>query len=345
MTLVATLTNCADAGLPTNKQETEHSQQRKEKVMALPHALPLSELTRTQESLQHYPCIDSRLTPIYDKNTEIEQPSNSFRIPLIIHQTSKSRCLFPKLKATAESWRNLTGFEYYFHDDVAVDHFIFNCTHPEFPMLPLIVRNCINSGATKADIWRLLVLWHYGGVYVDIDSAPGAFSSKMLNPQDDAFLLVDKDGLPSQYFIAVKPRHPLIFIALTSALSAVLQVDDTLFYNPVQITGPGMLRGAFDAYVRWSGRPSPLVRTTQRVISVKAGIYQGLGNTTVRLAGYAENPDVAVVREKFHNSLKYRWYRIMNMSHFKFQMKRKSGRSCQKVILEDLEPSRTAKQA
>jgi len=29
------------------------------------------------------------------------------------------------------------------------------------------------GGTAKADIWRLLVLWEYGGIYTDMDNAPG----------------------------------------------------------------------------------------------------------------------------------------------------------------------------
>jgi mannosyltransferase OCH1-like enzyme len=61
-----------------------------------------------------------------------------------------------------DQWR-FDGYSLYFHDDVAVDRLLAKYW-PEFPQLQLM-QQCSISGAAKADIWRLLVLWEYGGIY------------------------------------------------------------------------------------------------------------------------------------------------------------------------------------
>lgn len=315
------------------QQETEPPQ-----IIDASNRLPLlSTLTRSKQGTDKS-CSNSQLSAIFDKvldaNRTIE--SKNRIIPLIIHQTSRTRCLAPQFKKVADEWRNLEGFEYYFHDDDAVDEFILKYDHPDFPHLPLIYRNCINSGATKADIWRLLILWEYGGVYADIDSAPNIFKQTSFGANDESFFLLDKDKCPSQYFMAVKPRHPLIYITLQSALSALMQVEDIGKYNPVQLTGPAMLRGALVAFCKWGGHQTPLAATNKKKApQIVAGIYKGVHGATVRIVGVAGNPDTVVIREKVTRNQKSGAYRAMNMTHFKEHIKKESGESCQTAIMRE----------
>lgn len=85
------------------------------------------------------------------------------RIPKIIHMTAKSRCMTAKIRANIRRWEALPGYTIYFHDDAAVDRLMAKYW-PEFPHLSL-AAHCSISGAAKADIWRYLVLWEYGGLY------------------------------------------------------------------------------------------------------------------------------------------------------------------------------------
>jgi mannosyltransferase OCH1-like enzyme len=84
------------------------------------------------------------------------------KIPKIIHMTSKSRCITSRIKANILKWK-LPEYSIYFHDDAAVDR-LLSKYFPGFPHLQN-VNQCSISGAGKADIWRYLVLWEYGGVY------------------------------------------------------------------------------------------------------------------------------------------------------------------------------------
>lgn len=94
----------------------------------------------------------------------------SRKIPKIIHVTSKTRCMTPPFLQNLDKWR-FDGYSFYFHDDAAMER-LLSKYWPEFPHLQLL-QHCMISGASKADLWRLLVLWEYGGIYTDIDNAPG----------------------------------------------------------------------------------------------------------------------------------------------------------------------------
>lgn len=92
------------------------------------------------------------------------------KIPRVIHMTAKSRCVTPEVYVHLQKWR-LQGHSFYFHDDYAVDRLLYaNHSGTAQELIPNMteVLSCITNGATKSDIWRYLVLWHYGGIYVSI---------------------------------------------------------------------------------------------------------------------------------------------------------------------------------
>jgi hypothetical protein len=139
-----------------------------------------------------------------------------FKIPRIIHQTSKSRCVTRRVARAIEKWQ-FTGWDYYFHDDEAVRR-LLHTEFPEFPHLSLVSKYCLIHGTVKADLWRYLVLWVYGGIYADIDAVPAMFGSDTLSTEDDAFFVVEQYHLLSQYFMALSPRHPLMYYAIQKCL-------------------------------------------------------------------------------------------------------------------------------
>ena len=46
-------------------------------------------------------------------------------------------------------------------------------------------------GAAWIDVWRLLVLWEYGGIYADMDTSPvpELFNGDTITADDDAFFV------------------------------------------------------------------------------------------------------------------------------------------------------------
>jgi mannosyltransferase OCH1-like enzyme len=122
-------------------------------------------------------------------------------------------------------WR-FQNYFFYFHDDAAMDRLLHKYW-PEFPHLPLLQR-CMVSGAAKADLWRLLVLWEYGGIYTDIDNAPGTKFQNVtvIKDSDGAWFVIELIGVLSQYFMAALPKHPYVYIAILGLLHRVLDVKE-----------------------------------------------------------------------------------------------------------------------
>lgn len=69
------------------------------------------------------------------------------------------------MKDYADSWIGLNSeYEYRFCDDADIINFL-KADFPEY----LDGYNKLKYGASKADLWRYLIMYKYGGVYADID--------------------------------------------------------------------------------------------------------------------------------------------------------------------------------
>jgi hypothetical protein len=81
---------------------------------------------------------------------------------------------------------------------------------------------------------------------LDIDNAPGPLflDGDVIKDDDDAWFVVEKLGIMSQYFMAASPRHPFIHIALIHLFERLLQVDNIQKQYVPFVTGPGTIKSA-----------------------------------------------------------------------------------------------------
>ena len=111
------------------------------------------------------------------------------KIPRIIHQTFKNNTVTDVFYHNARSFIDLNPeYQYEFYDDERVKQFIenFDCTEFAFDRNTLIkAYNDIKPGAGKADIFRYLVIYELGGVYIDIDSRCVKPLSKSIDSDSD----------------------------------------------------------------------------------------------------------------------------------------------------------------
>ena len=66
----------------------------------------------------------------------------------------------------------------------------------------------LNDGAAKADFWRVAVLYHLGGVYLDIDATFVWPLSKQIKPNEKEIFLLNKEHY-TNYFMATAPKNPI----------------------------------------------------------------------------------------------------------------------------------------
>jgi hypothetical protein len=290
---------------------------------------PLNELAgRTAKDPCHLPY----LRPRNDTHIPESHSVDTRKIPKIVHQTSKSRCLTRSFRSATAKWASLPGWSYYLHDNHAMQR-LLETEFPEFPLLHKVAKHCLVSGTVKADVWRYLVLWVYGGVYADVDTAPNKFHANTIEPHYDGFFVVEQYHILSQYFMAVSPRHPIMYYAIQHALANLMEAADTGNLNAALVTGPRALHEALIDFQKDAGVKVQSQRTG--VKPVKRGTFVGTHNRSITVVGVGENENEYVQRSVIQKGRKLHQYMMMNMTHFDAYMAsdKRSNRTCFSALL------------
>jgi len=247
-----------------------------------------------------------------DRSAGTRNESSEQLIPKVLYQTSRSRCMHPDIAEIMAQWRDpniLPGFSHFFYDDEAMDAFLFDKERWEdtFPSLHFGLQciDKIHNPTMKADIWRYLVLWEYGGLYIDIDAGPTGFNASTIQPDDDGLFYLQDRGFIAQFFLIVSPRHPLMFYAVHAAIQNLLRyLGELSVSDPAKTTGPRAIVDSMRAFMnnRTAGR------------HMTDGIYAGKDGRSIRVDGHYKKQVMADVVD--YTPKKKRIYRAMNMTHY-----------------------------
>jgi len=208
---------------------------------------------------------------------------------------------------------------------------------PEYPHLKLVLRHCIKNPTIKADLWRYLLLWVYGGVYADFDTAPARLDARTIKDGDDGFFVVEQYHILSQWFMAVSPGHPLMYYAVQNTLQNLLEAEDTLKIGAHIKSGPHALHAAFIAFRHDANVIVDPIGTGFK--PVWSGTFVGTNNHTITVVGKGENENEYVKRMAVDAFTKTRDYRRMGMTHFSAFTEpnaKKSGQTCYDAMLSDV---------
>lgn len=101
----------------------------------------------------------------------------------------------------------------------------------------------IQIGAAQADFWRVLVLYKYGGIYMDIDAhLVWPLSSIIKIEQTELYILARKGDI-TNYFIASKNDN----IHLKEMIDVILKnIEENTLKNVYVLTGPGVFNKVLD---------------------------------------------------------------------------------------------------
>jgi hypothetical protein len=291
--------------------------------------IPLLELVQTNSS-NRTTCrnFTSRVEDLYLP----ESITHAHRkIPRVVHITSKKRCALDAFVKVVDQWKALGNHTVVFHDEAAMDRLLYK-EWPEFPHLSLVM-NCLISGAAKADLWRYLVLWEYGGIYSDSDSAPGKlFTQTTIVPDDDSWFVPEKLGVLTQYFMSASPKHPLMYLAVMNTLQRLLSVASIVEQNIPVVTGPGALKSAFSDFMQ--GDTSPNHPDYHRP---PAGLYVGMGNRSVTVKGSRQKTGDYIQRVAVKRYIKRKGYRLAGQVHFGHVVSRMNNVTIQRLNVSCLE--------
>lgn len=149
------------------------------------------------------------------------------RIPRVIHQTFRSRRVPGAMASAVGTWISMNpDYEYRLFDDADIHALAagFDCSDLPFDRDALCrALHTIRPGAGRADLFRYLLLYERGGVYMDIDTVCLAPLSRFVHPADDVVSGVGLRGDFHQWGLIYSPRHPFMKRALENAVSNVLR--------------------------------------------------------------------------------------------------------------------------
>ncbi|KAL7459989.1 hypothetical protein ACHAXS_000459, partial [Conticribra weissflogii] len=191
------------------------------------------------------------LVPIYDRIV------NNFglpprKIPRYIHVSMKNRCMPQDIADATMAWKKAFPYHsFYFHDDDAVDK-LLSLEWEAFPQLQKMLRCVRFKGAMKIDVWRVLIVYQYGGIYTDIDNVPELIGeNRPITNEDEAFFLSDAWNRPSQWFFAMEPKHPVAFYALYAIFGKLQELESIEKPRVVFVTGPDVFKLGYGAALGW----------------------------------------------------------------------------------------------
>jgi hypothetical protein len=109
-------------------------------------------------------------------------------VPKIIHQTIRDKSdLDPRIRANIERLKSLNGdWDYRLYDDRDIRDFIASAYGADYLRTFDKIRPAY--GAAKADFFRYLVIYHSGGVYLDIKSTAERPLSTVIGETDSLLL-------------------------------------------------------------------------------------------------------------------------------------------------------------
>jgi len=148
------------------------------------------------------------------------------KIPRVIYQTFKTALVPDAMFRAASSWieRN-PDFAYEFFDDARLYGYVEEFPCAGFPFDNAQLRQAmtkIKPGAGKADLFRYLLLYREGGVYMDIDTVCLTPLSHYVDPDDDVVTGIGGRGDFHQWGLIYGPRHPFLQRAIENAVSNIL---------------------------------------------------------------------------------------------------------------------------
>jgi len=150
------------------------------------------------------------------------QKQNESLIPRFIFQSWKTNDLQEKICDIVLEWTNLNPeYDYFLFDDASMARFL----QLEYGRDIYSAYSCIKVGAAKSDVWRLLIIYLFGGIYFDIDvltKVPfekwGFENRTVVSGRACHNRRKHPTGCGHQWGLIYSPNHPLIRTAIETTL-------------------------------------------------------------------------------------------------------------------------------
>jgi len=157
-------------------------------------------------------------------------------IPRIIWQTNYTeKVSLPIIAARTNNRILAPNYQHIFvSDEECSDYVKIHCPARTFDLY-----RRLRAGAAKSDLWRLLVLYREGGIYMDIDAHLIYPLDRIITPGTSELFLYHGNNKATNYFIASEPGNPTLKALINEALKRIEKAKKKTVYH---LTGPGLFQ-------------------------------------------------------------------------------------------------------
>ena len=165
-------------------------------------------------------------------------------IPKRIYQTWKTKNLPWGIKNVITNMMELNpSYSHYLYDDEEIDKFVLENYEGEIADC----YNMLNIGAARADLWRYLILYKYGGIYLDIDAAILKPLDTLIRRDDTAIITREMfEGLFNQWILIFKKGHPLLKEIISQCIK---NIKNRSTNNILHLTGSTVFTGVINKFL------------------------------------------------------------------------------------------------
>ena len=132
-------------------------------------------------------------------------------------------------------------YNYKLYIDEEIDSFVTD----NFPGEIADCYNKLNIIVAKVDFWRYLILYKYGGIYLDMDSAINISLDKLINHDDEAIITAEKNpNMFVQWALIFNKDHPILKETIEQIID---NIKNNKFPNDIhKMTGPAVFSKAIN---------------------------------------------------------------------------------------------------
>ncbi len=163
-------------------------------------------------------------------------------IPKNIFQTWISLDFHPLIQERINKTKELNpDYNHIIYTDEDIEKFMIE----NYSGLILDCFNRLNIPASKIDLWRLLILYKYGGVYLDIDSSINNPLSSVISDEDTAIITAESNpNTYVQWALIFDKNHPILKRTISLIINNIVNNihSDNIFY----LTGPQVFSNAIN---------------------------------------------------------------------------------------------------
>tara|TARA_B100000900_G_scaffold414529_1_gene441419 strand:- start:806 stop:1540 length:735 start_codon:yes stop_codon:yes gene_type:complete len=172
-------------------------------------------------------------------------------IPKTIYQTHKSMAYVmdnDRLFDCYQSW-DVKGYTHNFFSDKKADDFM----KENFPDIYEIYHN-LPVSVMKADLWRYCVIYHYGGIYADMDTIFIGNDLDSLFQKETNLILTPEyphDVNLCQWVFGAPKGSPLLKSVIDESIKRIKNCDDFKYEHMVHtLTGPSVFTDGIENYLK-----------------------------------------------------------------------------------------------